>query len=188
MLANMRSLITLALCAAAAAVTHATVIVPADFAQVVNGSSLIAHGRVVDVRSAWGEGRRRIDRFVTVDVMEWYRGGTGTTVTFTTPGGTIGRYRQVVVGAPVFRPGDEAFLFLKQNAGGPPVVFGLNQGIFRVRADEAGRRAVMRPALVLAPGETARAVVRGDAARRPVAIGAFVTRLRAALAAPDVRR
>ena len=89
-----------------------------------------------------------------------------------------------MVGAPVFNAGDEAFLFLKQNADRLPIVFGLNQGVFRVRPDAAGARAVVQPALVLAPGGPAQTVLRGDVERRPVAVSAFVSRLRAVMASP----
>ena len=99
-----------ALCAPA---IHATVIVPAEFREVVDGSDLIAYGRVIDVHPEWADGRRRIDSIVTVDVMSWFKGGNESTLSFVVPGGEIGRYRQVMIGAPVFKPGDEAFLFLK---------------------------------------------------------------------------
>ena len=73
---------------------HATVIVPAEFREVVPGPELIAYGRVVDVQAQWADDRRRIDSVVTVDVLSWFKGGTDGTVAFVVPGGEIGRYRQ----------------------------------------------------------------------------------------------
>ena len=93
-------------------VASATVLVPADFSEMVGGSQIIAYARVVDVRPEWAEGRRSIDSVVTADVVSYLKGGPEETITFKVPGGRLGRYRSVVVGAPVFARGDEAVLFL----------------------------------------------------------------------------
>jgi hypothetical protein len=87
-----------------APVVHATVLVPAEFREVVQGSALIAYGRVVDVRAQWGDGRARIDTVVTVEVASWLKGGSDQEITFKVPGGEMGRYRSVIIGAPVFQP------------------------------------------------------------------------------------
>jgi hypothetical protein len=161
---------------------HATVIVPAEFREVVSGSSLIAYGRVIDVRAEWADGRRRIDSIVTVDVVSWFKGGDQSTLSFVVPGGEIGRYRHVMIGAPVFKPGDEAFLFLKTANFPMPYVFGLNQGVFRVSVDERGVRKVTSPAL-LASGTDPEVVRRGAATRQPMALDAFGSQIRTVLAA-----
>lgn len=160
----------------------ATVVLPAQFGEVVSGSELIVYGRVTDVRSEWADGRRRIETLVTVDVLSWFKGSGGRTLTFVVPGGEIGRYRNVLVGAPIFRPGDEAFLFLRKQGDAAPHVFGLNQGVFRVRVDGRGVRQVTSP--LLAPSGTAPVTVtRGDPSRRPMPVDAFGARIRTALAA-----
>ena len=161
----------------------ATVVVPAEFREIVAGSETIAYTRVVDVRPEWAESRRQINTVVTADVISSYKGEAVRTVSFQVPGGQIGRYRSVMIGAPVFRRGDEAVLFL-QSADGVAHVFGLNQGVFRVRIDpRSGRRIVVRPALMPSGDEPER-VVRGDASRRAVDLEAFGAQLRAAMAAP----
>jgi hypothetical protein len=48
-------------CLLLAAPLGATVLVPAPFDEVVAGSEIIAHVRVVDVRREWADGRKRID-------------------------------------------------------------------------------------------------------------------------------
>jgi hypothetical protein len=160
----------------------ATVVLPAQFADVVSGSELIVYGRVTSVTPEWTDGRRRIETLVTVDVLSWFKGGSGAALTFVVPGGEIGRYRNVLVGAPVFRPGDEAFLFLRRQGAAAPHVFGLNQGVFRVRLDQRGVRQVTSP--LLAPSGAAPVTVkRGDPSRRPMAVDAFGARIRTALAA-----
>jgi hypothetical protein len=160
----------------------ATVIVPAEFREVVAGSQLIAYGRVIDVHPEWADGRRRIDSVVTVDVMAWFKGGTDSTLSFVVSGGEIGRYRQVMIGAPVFKPGDEAFLFLKTGSATMPYIFGLNQGVFRVRVDDKGARKVTSPAL-LATSTDPETVRRGAVTRQPMALDAFGSQIRSVMAA-----
>jgi hypothetical protein len=166
---------------------HATVLVPAEFREIVSGSQIIVHGRVAEVRGEWTDDRRRIDTIITLDAGTYLKGGPGERVTFRVPGGTIGRFRTLMVGAPEFRAGDEVVLFLK--ADGPSVahVFGLSQGVFRVRRDaRSGQRLVVPPAL-MAEGEAPQKVTRGATDRRPVALATFQAQVRAALATGGVR-
>jgi hypothetical protein len=172
----------LAMLALAGSSLHATVTVPAEFGEVVAGSTLIAHGRVVDVKAQWGDGRRRIDSVVTVSVIAWYKGGPARTLSFLVPGGEMGRYRHVLVGAPVFKPGDEAFLFLKTGESPLPYVFGLNQGVFRIKADARGVRMVTSP-MLLAQGSQPEVVRRGALERQPLALHHFGARIESVLAA-----
>jgi len=98
-----RALIGLLILEVAVAQVRATVLLPADLAALVRGSQAVVHGRVVNVRAAWADGRRRIESFVTVEVVEYFKGDLGGRVTIRVPGGQIGRYRSVTVGAPTFR-------------------------------------------------------------------------------------
>ena len=134
---------TCALSLGVAAPVRATVIAPADFPAVVNGSQLIVHGRVVDVRSQMTAGRRSIHSFVTVAVDQALKGNPGPTVTFRVPQGQVGRYRRIIVGAPEFSVGDEIVVFLTARAPAIPTVFGLNQGVRRLRGDAARRRVAL---------------------------------------------
>lgn len=170
-------------CLLIASAAGATVIVPAEFREIVAGSEIIAHLRVTEMRPEWADGRRRISTLVTADVLASYKGDAARTVTFRVPGGQIGRYRSITVGAPVFKRGDEAVLFLTTTGSNVPHVFGLNQGVFRVRQDpRSGRRIVVRPVLI-ASSDAPERVVRGSTARRSVALEAFNTQLRSAIAA-----
>jgi hypothetical protein len=66
-------------------------------------------------------------------------------------------------------------------------VFGLNQGVFRIRRElRSGRRVVVPPAL-LAAGDAPQPVARGSAARQPVPLDAFRAQVRAALGEGSVR-
>jgi hypothetical protein len=159
---------------------RATVLVPAEFREVVRGSELIAYGRVVDVRAQWQEGRQRIDSVVTMEVASWLKGGTDRTLNFAVPGGELGRYREVIVGAPLFKPGDEAVLFLRYDGKSLPYVYGLNQGVFRVRVDaQSGRRMVAAPLIARDAPERLR---RGSATRAAMELDAFGAQVRAVMA------
>lgn len=156
------------------AAVHATVVLPIEFRELVTSSAVIVHGRVTDARAAFVDDRRAVDTFVTVAVDEYFKGNLGAHVTFRVPGGQIGRYKTIFVGAPEFTEGDEIVVFLKTPAGGVPFVTGLSQGAFRVMPDaRTGRRLVTTPIVMGKTAGEAERIVRGDPARRPLAIEAF---------------
>jgi hypothetical protein len=150
----------------------ATVLLPAEFREVVNGSDIIAYGRVIETRVEWSDDRKSVDTLVTFQVGTYLKGGPGETLVFKVPGGTIGRFRNVLVGAPQFATGDEAVLFLNSRGREFPSVFGLNQGVFRVSIDGDTRRRMVTPPL-LARGDTPEVVVRGAASRRSLPLETF---------------
>jgi hypothetical protein len=165
----------------------ATVLLPAEFREIVNGSQIIVYGRVTDVRAEWTNGRRRIESVVTLQPADFYRGTPAERVTFRVPGGQIGRYKSVTVGAPEFHAGDEVVLFLRARGPAVPQVFGLNQGVFRVRVDaRTGRRLVAQPILTARTGAP-EPVVRGAAHRQPLPLEQFATQVRTALQQGGVR-
>jgi hypothetical protein len=162
---------------------HATVILPIEFRELVATAPVIVHGHVVDVRSEWVDGRRAIETFVTVSVADYLKGNLGESVTFKVPGGQLGRYRTIFVGAPEFREGDEVVLFLQHSGPAYPYIIGLSQGAFRVVADaRTGRRMVTTPVVMGKGGDEPEPVVRGDVTRRPMAIDAFRDAVRQVLA------
>ncbi|MPY88489.1 MAG: hypothetical protein GEU99_11240 [Luteitalea sp.] len=158
------------------AAARATVVVPADLNELVRGSLAIVRGRVVSVQAREGDGRR-IERLVRVHALSYYKGDLGEDVMFRVPGGTLGRYRTLVIGAPEYVEGEEVVLFL--NARGPsmPYVLGLFQGTYRVTTDELAKTRVVVPAGLQATSRTER-VVRGDGSRDPIALSAFEAQLR----------
>jgi hypothetical protein len=164
----------------AARSASATVLLPADFADVVAGSPVIVHGRVVDIRSVLAGPRRSIESVVTLDVIESLRGNPGPTVMFRVPNGQVGRYRRILVGAPEFEEGDEVVVFLQARAPAIPTIFGLSQGLYRVVHD-ASARTLVTPPPMMARGLAAERVVRGDPARQPLPIEMFTREVRRAL-------
>jgi hypothetical protein len=175
---RIHALVTLLFCLAIP--LDATVILPADFREIVVGSQIIVHGRVIDVRSEWVDGRSHIDSLVTIQPSTFYRGSPVATITFRTPGGQVGRYKSVTVGSPEFQRGDEAVLFLRGGAPAIPSVFGLNQGVFRVRVDPRGQRTVILPVL-MARGAAPELIARGARERRPLPLDQFGAQVRSVL-------
>ena len=103
-----RSFGIVVMCLALTARAGAVTVAPLSFEELVNESITVVYGRVADVRGQWSDDRRRIDSLVTIEVVDRYKGSTGATLTFTVPGGQVGRYRNLVPGAPSFARGDLA--------------------------------------------------------------------------------
>jgi hypothetical protein len=142
----------------------------------VSESETIVHGRVAEVRSQMRTDRRSIESLVTVAVIDSLKGGSNRLVVFRTPAGQVGRYRRIVVGAPEFEPGDEVVVFLHGSGPMLPTVFGLNQGVYRVK--RSGDLALVTPAPVVGDRAAGARVVRGDPARRPMPVDEFVRQVR----------
>ena len=120
---------------------------------------------------------------MTVEVADYLKGNLGDHVTFKVPGGQIGRYRTVFVGAPEFHEGDEVVLFLQHTGPSYPYVVGLSQGAFRVVTDaRTGQRMVTTPIVMGKGSDEPERVVRGDVTRRPLPIDAFRDAVRQVIA------
>ena len=63
-------------------------------------------------------------------------------------------------------------------------VFGLSQGVFRVRVDARSGQRLVVPPVLMARGEAPQTVRRGTTERRPLPLDAFAATVRAAMALP----
>jgi len=149
------------------------VTVPADFDQMLASSQLVVHGRVVDTQAYETAGRRTIETRVSLQVIDPLKGDSGDRVFFRVPGGQVGRYRRIMVGVPVFRPGDEVVVFLRGQMPALPMPFGITQGVYRVTRAADGS-AVVTPPVTLIEGR----IQRGVAGRRPSDLASFVALVR----------
>jgi hypothetical protein len=137
---------TLALCCFLSIPAVATTVIPLSFEQLVNESVSVVYGRVTGVRSQWSDDRRFIESIVSIEILKGMKGGAQQTVSFTVPGGQVGRYVNVIPGAPVFTTGDLAVFFLTSRGPRLPVTTGLTQGVYRVQRDtRSGEMLVMPP-------------------------------------------
>src|SRR5258705_13312069 len=97
--------------------TGATTILPADFGDLAREARVVARGRVTAVESRWTESRRGIETLVSLEAEAYLKGELGGTIQFRVPGGLLGRFRSVTVGAPQFVVGRRVIVFL--GAQGP---------------------------------------------------------------------
>jgi hypothetical protein len=183
-----RTALIVACVLAASLPAQATVIVPAGVIELANEARAIAHGRVVRIDTRQGAGRR-VERLVTVQVSEYLKGGLGNVIQLQLPGGTFGRYRTFMIGAPELAEGDEVVLFLGQgDTDALPHLLGFHQGLYRLVTDpSSGAQFVMPPLVqgsaVDANGQPASTpVTRGDATRRPPTLDEFRATIASALA------
>jgi hypothetical protein len=171
------------LVAALVPTVSATVLLPGDLGDIARAASAIVRGTVVDVRCDWADNRRRVETIVTLRVSESLKGDMRGLVSVKVPGGVLGRYRSITIGAPSFRQGEEVVLFLGAAPPALPYVIGLGQGVFRVQRDgRTGATAVTPPALLANPVRNVR-VTRGDPSRGAMSVQRFADSVRQALSA-----
>jgi hypothetical protein len=161
---------------AAAAAARATVLIPADLGELARDARTIARGRVVAVEGRWTDDRRTIETIVTLETETYLKGALGPELQFRVPGGTLGRYRNIVVGAPQFAIGQRAIVFLGARGPSVPYLLGLGQGVFRVVAAGDGSPLVTPPAVMPGPPGP---IVRGTVSRQPAPLAAFERDVRA---------
>lgn len=155
---------------------RATVLVPADLAELARDARVIVRGQVVSVDGRWADGRRGIETVVTLEAEAYLKGEMGRLVQFRVPGGTMGRYRNIVMGAPQFSPGQRVVVFLGANGPRVPFLLGLSQGVYRLGVAASGAVLVSPPPIM--PGVEG-PIVRGAATRQAAPLADFERNVRA---------
>jgi hypothetical protein len=172
-------LILLALLLAAPA--RATVVIATDLGELARGARAIARGRIAALDARWSPDHRMIETIVSLEVESYLKGSLGPILQFRVPGGLVGRYRSIVVGAPEFSVDQRVVVFLGGTGPSVPYVLGLSQGVFRVVPGEGGAGWVVTPPPLM-PVATTTPIVRGDVSRRPVPLTDFEQRVRGLVA------
>jgi len=162
-------------------IVHATVLLPADLSDLSHEAVAIARGRIAAVEPQWKEGRRGIETLVTLQTETYLKGSLGTIVQFRIPGGTLGRFSSVVVGAPQFTVGQRVILFLGSRGPTIPYVLGLSQGVFRLVQSTQGDWLVTPPPIT---GTGDGPIVRGTLGLRPASLSDFERQVRALAGMP----
>jgi len=173
--------LAVALCVLGPLFAEATVVLPLDFRQLTGKATAIARGRVVALTPQWATDGRGIETIVTVQVTSYLKGDFGPQMTFRVPGGKMGRFRAVTVGAPVFREGEEVIVFLGADGPAIPRIVGFNQGVYRVAVDPASGVRVVTPPLLSSDVTAPTPIVRGDPSRKPIPLEQFEARVRSML-------
>jgi hypothetical protein len=172
----MRLIGVLVACIVLSAAPSATILVPASLETLSRDARAIARGRVVGVDGQWTAGRRSIETIVTLEAETYLKGQLGSTIQFRVPGGSYGRYQNIVVGAPRFSVGQRVIVFLGARGPTVPFVLGLHQGVFHVERGADGRDVVTPPPAAQA---VAGPLVRGQVSREPAALVVFERTIRA---------
>jgi hypothetical protein len=173
-----RSALGVCLFVLAGAAARATVVVPADVGELARDARAIASGRIAAVEGRWTEDRRTIETLVTLEVERYLKGDLGAVVQFHVPGGDLGRYRSVVVGAPEFNVDERVVVFLGANGPVIPHIVGFNQGVFRVVRAPDNSGWVVRSTVPFPSASGTTPIVRGDANRQPIRLTDFEARVR----------
>ena len=155
----------------------ASTFLSAEFREVVSEASTIVRGRVTDVR-AIRTPAGNVESVVTIAVETSLKGAAESFVAMRVPGGTIGRYRTVMVGAPVMRVGEQAVFFLKRGSGNSLWPVGLGQGIYRISNAGTSVGVVHAPVLPGVTTNSVGAVVRGDTRRKSLPVTEFESLVR----------
>ena len=132
---------------------------------------------MVALDAQWASDHHMIETIVSLEVESSLKGSLGSIVRFRVPGGVLGRFRSILVGAPNFSIDQHVVVFLGATGPSVPYVIGLSQGVFGVVPAERGPGWVVTPS-PLVPGAAAIPIVRGDVTRRPVALADFEQRVR----------
>jgi len=149
---------------------RATVLIPTDVTELTRDARIVVRGEVVGVDGRWTDDRRTVETLVTLQTERYLKGQLGQVVQFRVPGGRMGRFRNVVVGAPTFTVGQRVVVFLGANGPQFPYLLGLNQGVYRIGVTSAGVSMVTPPPI---DGTVAGPVVRGSAQRQPAPLRDF---------------
>jgi hypothetical protein len=175
----MPKLLTCVALIAAAQTAAATTLIPADLGELSRDAIAIARGRVVSVDARWTEDRRTIETLVTLEVANYLKGDLGSTLQFHVPGGQLGRFRSIVVGAPEFTEDEQVIVFLGARGPSIPHLVGFSQGVYRVVPAAGNAGWIVTPPALLPSTSGTRAIMRGDPARTPLALAEFEQRVRA---------
>ena len=160
--------------------SRATVLIPADLGELSRDALAIARGRVAALDSQWTEDHGTIETIVTLEVDTYLKGSLGATLRFRVPGGDLGRFRSVVVGAPAFAVDQRVVVFLGARGPSVPHLLGMSQGVFRLaRSADSSGWLVTTPVIMPAAAGASTRIVRGDPSRRAMPLADFERNVRA---------
>lgn len=146
------------------AAAHSTTFVLMDEPTLLHSSAAVIVGTVTGIESGAADADGAISTYVHVQPQRVIKGRLGLDpLVLREPGGTVGGRQQVIFGAPEFRVGERALLFLSRNQDGSLQTNSLAMGKFTLNVDANGHTDAVRDfgygASVLTPstGEIAEA-------------------------------
>jgi len=122
-----------------AAAASATTLVRLSFDDLADKATAITRARCVGSMSVWRNGEIWTD--TEFEVLEVSKGTAAGVLRISLPGGRVDHVQSQVDGVPVFRAGEEVYLFLWRGRGPGTYVLGWTQGTFRITRDANSRVA-----------------------------------------------
>jgi hypothetical protein len=133
-------------------------------AQLVNAATVVVHAKAVANQRLWHDGE--IWTVTSFRVIETWKGSAPPEIDVWMIGGHVGRIISYVPGAPRFRPGEEAVLFLEPTRTGEMSITAWGEGTFRVRVDaHTGEARVTQDMAIPPEYDAAMHTFRGEGIR-----------------------
>jgi hypothetical protein len=118
-----------------------------SFDALVENSTFIVYGRIMDTHAYWDAATRSIWTRTDVQVLDGPKGQSGGALTITEPGGILDGSGELYPGTPQFQRGREFVLFLYKAEGNRLRVTGAMQGVYCVSVDSQTGQQVVTPAV-----------------------------------------
>jgi hypothetical protein len=112
---------------------QSTALARLSLAQLVVSASVIVRAQVVSNNCQWRDGE--IWTVTSFRIMENWKGKSPAQINVWMIGGSVGRITSYVSGAPRFRVGEEAVLFLEPTRAGTMSITAWGEGTFRIHID-----------------------------------------------------
>ena len=109
-------------------------------------SSSVLLGTCTRMESYWADGNSKIFTRIRIRGQQYIKGDLGAEAEITVPGGRIGDVNYEVSDMPVFREGEEVFVFVWSHPSGKQLVMGGAQGKLTVETDKVTGKKIIRGA------------------------------------------
>ncbi len=145
--------------------TGATTLARMGLDQLAGAADAVARVRCVRVESRWENGS--IWTISSFDLIETMKGSSPARILVRLPGGHVGHMTAIVDGAPIFRSGDDAVIFLERSSAGGFSISGWVQGTFRISRDpQTGNESVTQDSSSFAVFDSATRTFRAEGVHR----------------------
>lgn len=112
---------------------RSTTLAQLSLSQLVSAARAVVYAEVISNHCQWRDGE--IWTMTSLRVLDNWKGNSPAQIDVWMIGGAVGRITSYVPGAPRFRPGEEAVLFLEPTRAGTMSITAWGEGTFRVHID-----------------------------------------------------
>lgn len=123
------------MCLLVLAGTSAAILPEMTKEELITDSESIVQGTVQDVCCDWAEDHSQIFTYVTLEIIEQFKGETiGPELVIQIPGGKVGEITQITSDTPTLVPGMEVIVHLFMKETGYPWIYGWEKGALSVKS------------------------------------------------------